>query len=120
MKFSMSEWRTRTHCRNRVALFFSAGSSARANTPQVSPSFSSVNNTPVVYAINTACVCVSPEDCLLNKLTKINRMDIVHLIKTQLNKTMQEQTSRTYSEIERTLDHSEGKVQTHTHTHAEQ
>ncbi|KAM9450102.1 uncharacterized protein Hap1MRO34_022580 isoform 2-T2 [Clarias gariepinus] len=47
------------------------------------------------------------EDCLLNKLTKINRMDIVHLIKTQLNKTMQEQTSRTYSEIERTLDHSE-------------
>ncbi|MCJ8749324.1 hypothetical protein PDJAM_G00175100 [Pangasius djambal] len=47
------------------------------------------------------------EDCLIKKLTKINRMDIVHLIKTQLNKSVQEQTSRTYAEIERTLDHSE-------------
>ncbi|XP_060771629.1 ankyrin-2 [Neoarius graeffei] len=47
------------------------------------------------------------EDCLIKTLTKINRMDIVHLIKTQLNKSLQEQTSRTYAEIERTLDHSE-------------
>ncbi|KAI5087673.1 ankyrin-2-like isoform X14, partial [Silurus meridionalis] len=47
------------------------------------------------------------EDCLIKKLTKINRMDIVHLIKTQLNKSVQEQTCRTYAEIEKTLDHSE-------------
>ncbi|KAK3507239.1 hypothetical protein QTP70_011921 [Hemibagrus guttatus] len=50
------------------------------------------------------------EDSLLKKLTKINRMDIVHLIKTQLNKSAQEQTSRTYAEIEKTLDHSEGST----------
>uniref|UniRef100_A0A8D0ASX6 Ankyrin 2a, neuronal n=1 Tax=Sander lucioperca TaxID=283035 RepID=A0A8D0ASX6_SANLU len=42
------------------------------------------------------------------RLTKINRMDIVHLIETQMNKSVQEQTSRTYAEIEKTLDHSEG------------
>uniref|UniRef100_A0A8C5BPJ8 Ankyrin 2a, neuronal n=1 Tax=Gadus morhua TaxID=8049 RepID=A0A8C5BPJ8_GADMO len=48
------------------------------------------------------------EDCLIKRLTKINRMDIVHLIETQKNKSIQEQTSRTYAEIERTLDHSEG------------
>lgn len=36
-------------------------------------------------------------------------MDIVHLIETQMNKSIQEQTSRTYAEIEKTLDHSEGK-----------
>ncbi|XP_066515758.1 ankyrin-2-like isoform X2 [Hoplias malabaricus] len=47
------------------------------------------------------------EDCLIKRLTKINRMDIVHLIETQMNKSVQEQTSRTYAEIERTLDHSE-------------
>ncbi|XP_077462009.1 uncharacterized protein ank2a isoform X5 [Stigmatopora argus] len=47
------------------------------------------------------------EDCLIKKLTKINRMDIVHLIETQMNKSIQEQTSRTYAEIEKTLDHSE-------------
>lgn len=35
-------------------------------------------------------------------------MDIVHLIETQMNKSVQEQTSRTYAEIEKTLDHSEG------------
>ena len=50
----------------------------------------------------------STEDCLIKRLTKINRMDIVHLIETQKNKSIQEQTSRTYAEIERTLDHSEG------------
>lgn len=50
----------------------------------------------------------SSEDCLIKRLTKINRMDIVHLIETQMNKSVQEQTSRTYAEIEKTLDHSEG------------
>ncbi|XP_059902821.1 ankyrin-2-like isoform X10 [Gadus macrocephalus] len=50
------------------------------------------------------------EDCLIKRLTKINRMDIVHLIETQKNKSIQEQTSRTYAEIEKTLDHSEVSV----------
>ncbi|XP_060921086.1 ankyrin-2 isoform X1 [Labrus mixtus] len=50
------------------------------------------------------------EDCLIKRLTKINRMDIVHLIQTQMNKSVQEQTSRTYAEIEKTLDHSEVSV----------
>ncbi|XP_055364959.1 ankyrin-3 isoform X8 [Betta splendens] len=50
------------------------------------------------------------EDCLVKRLTKINRMDIVHLIETQMNKSVQEQTSRTYAEIEKTLDHSEVSV----------
>uniref|UniRef100_A0A8C7HN90 Ankyrin 2 n=2 Tax=Oncorhynchus kisutch TaxID=8019 RepID=A0A8C7HN90_ONCKI len=48
------------------------------------------------------------EDSLIKRLTKINRMDIVHLIETQMNKSAQEQTSRTYAEIEKTLDQSEG------------
>ncbi|XP_050973412.1 ankyrin-2 isoform X5 [Labeo rohita] len=47
------------------------------------------------------------EDTLIKRLTKINRMDIVHLIEIQMHKSVQEQTSRTYAEIERTLDHSE-------------
>ncbi|XP_028831288.1 ankyrin-2 isoform X1 [Denticeps clupeoides] len=47
------------------------------------------------------------EDSLIKKLTTINRMDIVHLIETQMNRSVQEHTSRTYAEIERTLDHSE-------------
>uniref|UniRef100_A0A8C1YDZ2 Ankyrin 2a, neuronal n=1 Tax=Cyprinus carpio TaxID=7962 RepID=A0A8C1YDZ2_CYPCA len=50
------------------------------------------------------------EDTLIKRLTKINRMDIVHLIEIQMNKSIQEQTSRTYAEIERTLDHSEGRA----------
>uniref|UniRef100_A0AAV2LLR5 Ankyrin n=1 Tax=Knipowitschia caucasica TaxID=637954 RepID=A0AAV2LLR5_KNICA len=50
------------------------------------------------------------EDCLVKRLTKINRMDIVHLIETQMNKSVIEQTSRTYAEIEKTLDHSEVSV----------
>ncbi|XP_053713030.1 ankyrin-2-like isoform X2 [Synchiropus splendidus] len=50
------------------------------------------------------------EDCLIKRLTKINRMDIVHLIETQMNKSMQDQTSRTYAEIEKTLDQSEVSV----------
>uniref|UniRef100_A0A3Q2Y1Z6 Ankyrin 2 n=1 Tax=Hippocampus comes TaxID=109280 RepID=A0A3Q2Y1Z6_HIPCM len=52
-------------------------------------------------------------DCLIKRLTKINRMDIVHLIETQMNKSLQEQTSRTYAEIEKTLDHSEGSFGTY-------
>ncbi|MFT7807796.1 ankyrin-3-like isoform X4 [Arapaima gigas] len=48
------------------------------------------------------------ESNLTRKLTKINRMDIVHLIETKVSKSTQEQTSRTYAEIEKTLDHSEG------------
>ncbi|KAG5286246.1 hypothetical protein AALO_G00012640 [Alosa alosa] len=47
------------------------------------------------------------ENCLIKRLTAINRMDIVHLLETQMNKSVQEQTSRTYAEIEKTLDHSE-------------
>uniref|UniRef100_A0A8C7ZBZ5 Ankyrin 2 n=1 Tax=Oryzias sinensis TaxID=183150 RepID=A0A8C7ZBZ5_9TELE len=48
---------------------------------------------------------------LVKQLTKINRMDIVHLIETGLNRSTQEDTSsHTYAEIEQTiaLDHSEG------------
>ncbi|KAJ8390292.1 hypothetical protein AAFF_G00108610 [Aldrovandia affinis] len=52
------------------------------------------------------------ESTLMKRLTKINRMDIVHLIETKMiNKSSsQEQSSRTYAEIEKTiaLDHSEG------------
>uniref|UniRef100_A0A673HJJ7 Ankyrin-2-like n=1 Tax=Sinocyclocheilus rhinocerous TaxID=307959 RepID=A0A673HJJ7_9TELE len=49
-------------------------------------------------------------DTLIKRLTKINRMDIVHLIEIQMHKSVQEQTSRTYAEIEKTLDHSEGRT----------
>jgi len=52
----------------------------------------------------------STEDTLIKRITKINRMDIVHLIEIQMHKSIQEQTSRTYAEIERTLDHSEGRT----------
>nr|XP_023654108.1 ankyrin-3-like isoform X1 [Paramormyrops kingsleyae] len=45
------------------------------------------------------------ESNLNRKLTKINRMDIVHLIETNVFKC--NQTSRTYAEIEKTLDQSE-------------
>lgn len=40
----------------------------------------------------------------------INRMDIVHLIETKMNKSEEETSSHTYAEIEQTmaLDHSEG------------
>ncbi|KAK6494012.1 ankyrin-2-like [Huso huso] len=50
------------------------------------------------------------ENNLIKTLTKINRMDIVHLIETSSIHPSQEQTSRTYAEIEQTiaLDHSEG------------
>ncbi|XP_036002053.1 ankyrin-2b isoform X27 [Fundulus heteroclitus] len=51
------------------------------------------------------------EAALIKRLTKINRMDIVHLIETKINKSSDEETcSHTYAEIEQTinLDHSEG------------
>ncbi|XP_042184414.1 ankyrin-2b isoform X6 [Oncorhynchus tshawytscha] len=51
------------------------------------------------------------ETTLIKRLTKINRMDIVHLIETKIIKSTQQDTSsHTYAEIERTiaLDHSEG------------
>ncbi|CAL8327800.1 unnamed protein product [Lota lota] len=51
------------------------------------------------------------DTALLRRLTKINRMDIVHIIETKINKSNQEDTtSHTYAEIERTIamDHSEG------------
>ncbi|XP_054863969.1 ankyrin-2b isoform X26 [Amphiprion ocellaris] len=51
------------------------------------------------------------EATLIKRLTKINRMDIVHLIETKIIKSAQDDTSsHTYAEIERTiaLDHSEG------------
>lgn len=53
----------------------------------------------------------SPETTLIKRLTKINRMDIVHLIETKIIKSSVEETSsHTYAEIEQTiaLDHSEG------------
>ncbi|XP_029695543.1 ankyrin-2b isoform X16 [Takifugu rubripes] len=51
------------------------------------------------------------EEALIKTLTKINRMDIVHLIETKIIKSNVEETSScTYAEIEQTiaLDHSEG------------
>ncbi|XP_056882694.1 ankyrin-2b isoform X21 [Takifugu flavidus] len=51
------------------------------------------------------------EEALIKSLTKINRMDIVHLIETKIIKSNVEETSScTYAEIEQTiaLDHSEG------------
>uniref|UniRef100_A0A9J7WYX2 Ankyrin 2 n=1 Tax=Cyprinus carpio carpio TaxID=630221 RepID=A0A9J7WYX2_CYPCA len=50
------------------------------------------------------------ETTLMKTLTKINRMDIVHLIETKIIQSNQDQTSHTYAEIEQTisLDHSEG------------
>ncbi|XP_077332890.1 ankyrin-2 isoform X12 [Lithobates pipiens] len=50
-------------------------------------------------------------DANLNQcLTKINRMDIVHLMETSMNEPMRCHANRTYADIEQTitLDHSEG------------
>lgn len=61
--------------------------------------------------IYTRCNFVSTEASLIKTLTKINRMDIVHLIETRIIKSAPDDTtSHTYAEIERTigLDHSEG------------
>lgn len=48
---------------------------------------------------------------LIECLTKINRMDIVHLLETN-TEPLQERVSHSYAEIEQTitLDHSEGKT----------
>ncbi|XP_049338990.1 ankyrin-2b isoform X4 [Astyanax mexicanus] len=50
------------------------------------------------------------ESTLITMLTKINRMDIVHLIETKIIQSTQDQSSHTYAEIEQTisLDPSEG------------
>ncbi|XP_052005124.1 LOW QUALITY PROTEIN: ankyrin-2b [Xyrauchen texanus] len=50
------------------------------------------------------------ENTLMRTLTKINRMDIVHLIETKIIQSSQDQSSHIYAEIEQTisLDHSEG------------
>ncbi|XP_073762594.1 ankyrin-2b isoform X40 [Danio rerio] len=50
------------------------------------------------------------ENSLMKTLTKINRMDIVHLIETKIIQSSQDHSSHTYAEIEQTisLDHSEG------------
>ncbi|TSL34536.1 Ankyrin-2 [Bagarius yarrelli] len=47
---------------------------------------------------------------LISKLTKINRMDIVHLIEAKITQSTQDRSSHTYAEMEQsiTLDHSEG------------
>ncbi|XP_051948211.1 ankyrin-2-like [Xyrauchen texanus] len=50
------------------------------------------------------------ESTLMRRLTKINRMDIVHLIESKVIHSSQDQSSHTYAEIEQTisLDPSEG------------
>uniref|UniRef100_A0A8C9U2G1 Ankyrin 2 n=1 Tax=Scleropages formosus TaxID=113540 RepID=A0A8C9U2G1_SCLFO len=52
------------------------------------------------------------ETSLMKSLTKINRMDIVHLFETKMGKSSEAQSPRTYEDIEKTiaLDHSEGTV----------
>uniref|UniRef100_A0A8C9W969 Ankyrin 2 n=1 Tax=Scleropages formosus TaxID=113540 RepID=A0A8C9W969_SCLFO len=49
------------------------------------------------------------ETSLMKSLTKINRMDIVHLFETKMGKSSEAQSPRTYEDIEKTiaLDHSE-------------
>ncbi|KAF7706221.1 hypothetical protein HF521_019475 [Silurus meridionalis] len=50
------------------------------------------------------------ESILILKLTKINRMDIVHLIESKIIQSTQDHSSHTYAEMEQSisLDHSEG------------
>ncbi|KAF5907142.1 ankyrin-2-like isoform X17, partial [Clarias magur] len=50
------------------------------------------------------------ESILISKLTKINRMDIVHLIKAKIVQSTQDHSSHTYAEMEQSisLDHSDG------------
>lgn len=52
-----------------------------------------------------------PDTILIECLTKINRMDIVHLLETN-TEPLQERMGRSYAEMEQTivLDHSEGQV----------
>lgn len=58
---------------------------------------------------------LSTESILLSKLTKINRMDIVHVIEAKIVQSTQDHTSHTYAEMEHSisLDHSEGKHNIH-------
>ncbi|KAF4089341.1 hypothetical protein AMELA_G00065800 [Ameiurus melas] len=55
------------------------------------------------------------ESTLISKLTKINRMDIVHLIEAKIVQSTQDHSSHTYAEIEQSisLDHSEGFTALH-------
>ncbi|XP_060789279.1 ankyrin-2b isoform X5 [Neoarius graeffei] len=50
------------------------------------------------------------ESILISKLTKINRMDIVHLIEAKIVQSTQDHSSYTYADMEQSisLDHSEG------------
>ena len=52
-----------------------------------------------------------PDTSLIECLTKINRMDIVHLMEAS-TEPLQERISHSYAEIEQTiaLDHSEGQT----------
>lgn len=63
--------------------------------------------------LNTAKQCFLNilDTSLTQCLTKINRMDIVHLMETSSLDSLQIHGARTYAEIEQTigLDHSEGK-----------
>lgn len=58
----------------------------------------------------TWCCSHAADTNLTQCLTKINRMDIVHLMETSGIDSMQVHGTRTYAEIEQTigLDHSEG------------
>ncbi|XP_053537224.1 ankyrin-2b isoform X9 [Ictalurus punctatus] len=55
------------------------------------------------------------ESTLISKLTKINRMDIVHLIEAKIVQSTQDHSSHTYAEIEQSIsqDHSEGFTALH-------
>ena len=59
----------------------------------------------------TWCHFNATDTNLTQCLTKINRMDIVHLMETSGIDSMQVHGTRTYAEMEQTigLDHSEGK-----------
>lgn len=52
-----------------------------------------------------------PDTSLVECLTKINRMDIVHLLETSAEPLL-ERASHSYAEMEQTitLDHSEGRA----------
>lgn len=59
----------------------------------------------------------SSENTLISKLSRINRMDIVHLIENKIIQSTPGQSAHTYAEIEQTisLDQSEGNINTHDH-----
>lgn len=64
-----------------------------------------------IFNSATWCCSNATDTNLTQCLTKINRMDIVHLMETSGIDSMQVHGTRTYAEIEQTigLDHSEGK-----------